>query len=333
MLHHPKHCAPLTLSVDASDIAVGGVLQQIVDGQLQPPTFFSRKLRKPETKYSAFDRELLAMHLSVRHFRYFLEGRPFVIFTDHKPLTFAFSKVSDAWSTRQQRQLAVTVTISEFTTDVRHIAGKANLVASTSSRASLSMVVFSPPDLDFVAVAQAQQIPEIQTYHTAIAGLQLEDVPVGPDKVCLLCDVSLKLPRPVVPPSWRWKVFVIIHGLSHPSIRTTRQLMRQKYVWHRLHKDVGLFTRWPEAIPMPDATVKTCARAFLFNWVARFGVPANISTDRGPQFTARLWDTLVHLLGVRLHRTCAYHPQANGLVERFHRHLKSALMERLKDTN
>ena len=81
---------------------------------------------------------------------------------------------------------------------------------------------------------------------------------------------------------------------------------------------------------MPDATVKTCARAFLFNWVARFDVPADISTDRGPRFTAHLWDTLVHLLGVRLHRTCAYHPQTNDLVERFHKHLKSSLM---KDSN
>ena len=52
------------------------------------------------------------------------------------------------------------------------------------------MVVSSPPDLDFVAMAQPQQIPEIQAYQTAITGLQLEDVPVGPDKVYLLCDVS-----------------------------------------------------------------------------------------------------------------------------------------------
>ena len=97
---------------------------------------------------------------------------------------------------------------------------------------------------------------------------------------------------------------------------------------------VDRFTRWPEAIPMPDATVKTCARAFLFNWVARFGVPTDISTDRGPQFTAHLWDTLVHyLLGARLHLTCAYHPQANSLVEHFHRYLKSLLMARLKDSN
>ena len=177
------------------------------------------------------------MHLAVRHFRYFLEGLHFVIFTDHKPLTFALSKISDTWSARQQLQLSA---ISQFTTDVRHIAGKANLVADTLSRASLSTVVSSSPDLVFVAMAQAQQIPEIQAYRTAITGLQLENVTVGPDKVCLLCDVSLGLPRPVVPPSWRQRVFDIIHGLSHPSIRAARQLMRQKYIWHGLLKNVGL---------------------------------------------------------------------------------------------
>jgi len=68
------------------------VLENFVEGSWQPLAFFSRQLRKPECKYSVFDRELLALFLAVRHFRYYLEGRPFVIFTDHKPLTFAFSK-------------------------------------------------------------------------------------------------------------------------------------------------------------------------------------------------------------------------------------------------
>ena len=81
-----------------------------------------------------------------------------MIFTDYKPLTFAFSKVSYAWCARQQRQLSAT---SEFTTNVRHIARKANLVADTLSRASLFAVASSPPDLDLVAMAQAQQFPEI----------------------------------------------------------------------------------------------------------------------------------------------------------------------------
>ena len=54
-----------------------------------------------------------------------------------------------------------------------------------------------------------------------------------------------------------------------------------------------------------------------------------MSSDRGVQFTSELWSALSNLLGIKLHCTTSYHPQANGLVERFHRHMKSALKARL----
>ncbi len=82
MLVHPRHNAPTALTVDASDLAVGAVLQQLVHGIWKPLGFFSKQLRPPEKKYSAFDRELLALYLGVRHFRYFLEGRNFIAYTD-----------------------------------------------------------------------------------------------------------------------------------------------------------------------------------------------------------------------------------------------------------
>ena len=115
-----------SLTTDASDRAVGAVLQQRTDESWEPLAFFSKKLRPPEQKYSAFDRELLALYLGIRHFRHFLEGRKFTAYTDHKPLIFCMSKVSEPWSNRQQRQLSY---ISEFTTDIQHIQGKDNPVA------------------------------------------------------------------------------------------------------------------------------------------------------------------------------------------------------------
>ena len=42
-------------------------------------------------RYSTFDRELLGIYLSIRHFRYFVEGHDFFIVTDHKPLTYAIT--------------------------------------------------------------------------------------------------------------------------------------------------------------------------------------------------------------------------------------------------
>lgn len=93
MLVHLKCNAPTTLKVDASETAVGGVLEQLVNKQWQAIAFFSCRLRSPEQKCSTFDRELLALYLAIRHFRYFIEGRSFTAFTDHKTLTFAFSLV------------------------------------------------------------------------------------------------------------------------------------------------------------------------------------------------------------------------------------------------
>ena len=84
---------------------------------------------------------------------------------------------------------------------------------------------------------------------------------------------------------------------------------------------------------MSDATAESCASALLSGWVSRFGVPTTITTDRGRQFESSLWHALMNLLDTTRHRTTSYHPQANGLVERFHRHLKGGLKARLAGPN
>ena len=390
LLVHPDPSKEFSLTTDASDTAVGAVLQQFGSSGWEPLAFFSRQLRPREQRYSAFDRELLAMFLAVRHFRYFLEGRQFKIFTDHKPLVFAMAKSSEPWSAQQQRQLSY---VSKFTTDICHVSGKENPVADALSRIEIgqNMVAALHEGLDFTAMARDQQHdPDIQAYRTAITGLRFEDVQIANSSLTLLCDVSTGVQRPIVPTGWRKRVFDSIHNLSHPGILTTIKLVTTKFVWHNIAKQirqwakeclscqrakihrhtkaplsqirvpsrrfehinvdlvgplpssqgytylftiVDRFTRWPAAIPLTTTDAKTCARALVANWITQFGVPADISSDRGPQFVSELWTLMAELLGIKLHRTTAYHPQANGLVERFHRHMKSALRARLAGPN
>ena len=105
LLFHPFPDAPTAVMTDASDVAVGAVLQQYVNGKWCPLSFFSKALKPAEMKYSTYDRELLAIYLTIKHFRYFLEGRNFHVLTDHKPLIYALSARPERHSPRQVRHL------------------------------------------------------------------------------------------------------------------------------------------------------------------------------------------------------------------------------------
>jgi hypothetical protein len=112
-LAHPLRGAVLALATDTSDTSdtyVRAVLQEQVGHHWQPLGFFSKKLSKTEVNYSTFDRELLATMSGIEHFRSRLEGRPFQLWTDQKPLIFALSRVSPPTSGRQQRHLAFQIT-------------------------------------------------------------------------------------------------------------------------------------------------------------------------------------------------------------------------------
>ena len=282
LLHHPVPGARTALTTDASDTAIGAVLEQQVRGHWHPLAFYSRQLNKTELGYATIDRELLGIHSAILHFRYFLEGRDFTVFTDHRPIVSAIKKKTELKTGRQTRQLA---TISEFTTDIQHVSGKDNIVADTLSRIppletsssdteELCEEVSMPrgflfdsinavqPGLDYQAMSLAQRDdPDVQAYRTAITSLRLDDVPFANGTFTLLCDVSTGSPRPVVPETWRRLVFDTVHSLSHPGARTTKRLVSRKFVWHGLGKQI---TEWARScIPCQRAKVHKHTKAPL----------------------------------------------------------------------
>ncbi len=135
-LAHPTVGAELSVVVDASETHVGACLQQRLPGRKvwQPLGFFSKKLEAAQQKY--------ACYAGIRHFRYMLDGRRFAIFTDHKPLTYALARMSEPWTACQSRQLSYE---AEYTSDIRHIAGVANVVADTLSRPPGHAAAERPP--------------------------------------------------------------------------------------------------------------------------------------------------------------------------------------------
>ena len=79
---------------------------------------------------------------------------------------------------------------------------------------------------------------------------------------------------------------------------------------------VDRFTRWPEVLPIEDITAETVARALESGWIAWFGFPSTIITDRGSQFESHIWSLQTQLVGIHRQGTTAYHPAANGMVEK-----------------
>jgi transposase InsO family protein len=215
----------------------GGVMQQRIGNVWKPLGYFSKAFSDVQKKYSAFDRELLAIYMAIVHFRYLVEGRELIVYTDHKPLTFALSKVGTANETaRRARQLMF---ISEFTNDIRHIEGTNNVVADALSRVE---TITCPAVVDFAELAHAQQADtQVTRPHASTARFATITIP-STDKV-IYCEISTNTPRPYVPDSFRRQVFENIHNISHPGIRTTRKMVTQKFFWPGMNKDIGTWAR------------------------------------------------------------------------------------------
>ncbi|BHF77611.1 hypothetical protein SprV_0602071900 [Sparganum proliferum] len=184
--------APISLVVDASNVAVSTVLQQHLAGRTQPLAFFLMKLSLAETRYSTFGRELLAVFLAVKHFRHFLEERDFTVFTDHKPLSFVLKYMSDKLNPWEIRQLDY---ISQFTSDIRHINGSRHEVTDALFRHSIAHLQHSP-GIDLTEMV-AKQRRFGSPGGKDVSGLRLQDLPLTIGDGTILCDVSTTSHRPL----------------------------------------------------------------------------------------------------------------------------------------
>ena len=85
------------------------------------------------------------------------------------------------------------------------------------------------------------------------------------------------------------------------------------------------FTHWTEAYALPNQEAVTIAEKLVTEFVCRFGAPMQILTDQGRQFESKLFAEICTLLDIDKTRTSSFHPQTNGLVERFNRTLEGML--------
>ena len=85
------------------------------------------------------------------------------------------------------------------------------------------------------------------------------------------------------------------------------------------------FTKWYEAIPLPNQTAITTANALVDHWISRFGCPHSLHSDQGRNFESKLFEQLMQLLEMDKTRTTPFHPQSNAVIERMNKTLQNML--------
>ena len=175
----------------------------------------------------------------------------------------AISQISDPWTAKQQRHMSF---ISEFTTYIKHLSGKVDVVADYLSRSPINNISLG---IDYTAMARAQHASiELQAYSTEITNLQLANMPLHPSGPVLLCDISTGTPRPIVHTECGRNVFETLHNLAHPGQKATLKLISQKFVCHGMRKMVNQWTK--QCLQCPRSKIQTHTHAPL----QHFKVPA-----------------------------------------------------------
>ena len=430
VLAHPDFKKPFILDTDASDLAIGSVLSQKIDGKERVVAYASRTLSKAERKYCVTRKELLALVYFVKYFRHYLYGREFIVRTDHGSLRWLMNFKNPEGQVARWLEV-----LSTYIFTVEHRPGRLHGNADSLSRKpasqceddiddnndtetkcfQLSITESEDDDRDLIKLQQEDE-------DLAMVRTWVEDKERPSSKDIAACSYVIKslwnqFPRlenrngllvrrlenfeddsvsyqAIIPRGARRDVLKYSHDLKtaghlggkktlsrvrqmfywpglqsdvrsyvagcetctkrkepNPTKRAPMQIVRSGYPMERLAIDIlgelpmtpngnkyilvisDYFTKWTEALPMPNMEACTVAKTLVENVLCRFGIPQKIHSDQGRQFESNLFQEMCKLLGIEKTRTTPYHPESDGMVERFNRTLATMLSAFVSSNN
>jgi hypothetical protein len=138
---------------------------------------------------------------------------------------------------------------------------------------------------------------------------------------CKECQINnnvktIAKPKPMSLPSKPWSHLAIDHVGPFPMSNNSN-----KYIL----VIVDRYTRYAEAVAVPDTSAKTSAETIVQYIICRYGMFDVLLSDRGSGFMSEIFKHVMKLFGVKQIKTTAYHPKSNGVVERFNKTLKKML--------
>jgi hypothetical protein len=132
ILRPPNFKLPFQLAVDASGVAIGANLFQVLDGVEHPICFYSKRLNIHQQRYSTVEKEALGLVLAVRVFSPYFGSQPTTVHTDHSPLQFL-----QRMSNYNQKLLRWALELQQYNLKIVHRPGKLNLFPDILSRPAI----------------------------------------------------------------------------------------------------------------------------------------------------------------------------------------------------
>jgi transposase InsO family protein len=229
ILANPDFNLPFTVQTDSSDRAIGAVLTQVQNGEERVISFYSQKLSSAQRKYAATERECLAVLMSIRHFRCYIEGVHFHVQTDCSAITWIQNLKADG-SNRLSRWA---MELQQYEMSISHKKGKLNIVPDALSRS-----------LDAIAIGSSTWYQNLR-----------QKIDTNPEKFplfkivddCIYKYISLRSEfgsyvyawKLVVPPEQRAKILSAEHDeAAHQGFLKTFERIRLRYYWPRMAQEI-----------------------------------------------------------------------------------------------
>ena len=355
---------PVFLEVDACDYGIGAYLYQMQDGQEHPIQFISKALNTTQLKWATGEKEAYAIFYGIKKLRPLLRDIYFTLRTDHKNLTY----INESASAKVNRWK---LELMEYNFDCEHVAGVKNVVADSLSRLMTlrgnakvngyeNLKISPAHGLAVLAVPEGGKLSPFKTTkevykllakchnkfqgHSGVERTYLRAVQIADSlkekipnlrahvqdyiKKCPCCQKMSQLKAPILSRRFITSTYTPNERIYIDSIGP---LVADEKNNIYIVTVIDGFSRWIELYAVPDVSAETAAKVALLDWVGRFGLPLQIMTDGGTQFTNDLWNELSQLIGSEKLESFPHSHEENGLIERANkevmRHLRAIIFD------
>ena len=365
VLKHPDPRRPFILETDASDFAIGGALIQDYDNVKHPVAFYSRKLNNAEINYTVHDKELLGIVESLKHWRHYLVGstHPIAIYSDHKNLLFFQEKrilsqrharwaqtlseydfnlcylpgkhnlTADALSRREDlapEKGDESLHPRKFESTLLPEEKFAKLTTVRTDPESRKEIILEEEKLEILRARHdslsAGHPGQKKTFELVAKDFYWPGMRTYINNYVDTCDTCQRSKTPRHKPYGLLKPLPIAtRPWTHVSMDLIVKLPKSRG-FDSIFVVVDRRTKMSHFIPCNEtATAQDLATLYRDNVFKHHGLPEDIVSDRGPQFTSKFWKSLWKILGVKLSLSTSFHPQTDGQTERVNQTLEQYL--------